>query len=164
MSLYKFGFVICPAGSIIHIKNFVFKDGYTKNKYFIVLSNSDDNAITLLSMSTTNDSGFYFNFDDIKISHGGIKDGNGKILMYCIPKGIVAGIKNNFKFPKDTFFLAQYSFSEMNCEQMHKYQIEILDEISKKELNDLVYTLYSSPYIKKNFKEKLEVILTALNS
>jgi len=115
-------------------------------------------------MSTTNDSGFYFNFDTIEIKHGGIKDGTGKIVMYCIPKGVVVGINNNFKFPKDTFFLAQYSISELDCEQMHKYQIDILDEISDKELNNLVYTLYSSPYIKKNFKQKLEVILNDLNS
>jgi len=132
MPLNKFGFVIYTAGCIIHIKNFVFPNGSSKNKYFIVLSNSADNAITLLSMSTTNDSGFYFNFETIQINHGGIKDRTGKILMYCIPKGVVVGINNNFKFPKDTFFLAQYSFSELDCEQMHKYQIDILDEISDK--------------------------------
>lgn len=62
--------------------------------------------------------------------------------MYCIPKGLEVGIKKNFKFPKDTFFLAQYSFSVLDCEQMNKYQIKVLDEISKEELNNLVYTLY----------------------
>lgn len=155
--------MICPAGSIIHIEKFVLRNGSSKNKFFIVLANTDDNALTLLSMTTSNESGFYFRFDDIEIKHGGIKDTNGKILMYCIPKGLEVGIKKNFKFPKDTFFLAQYSFSELDCEQMNKYQIKILDEISKEELNNLVYTLYSSPYIKKNFKQKLEVILTALN-
>ena len=160
----KFGIVICPAGSIIHIENFVLRDGASKNKYFVVLSNTDDNAITLLSMTTSNESGFYFNFDEVDIKHGGILDSNGKILMYCIPKGLVVGVNNNFKFSKDTFFLAKYSFSELNCEQMHKYQIEILDEISKGELNNLVYTLYSSPYIKKNFRVKLEAILITLNS
>ena len=56
------------------------------------------------------------------------------------------------------------SFSELNSEQMHKYRIKILDQKSKEQLNNLVYTLYSGPYIKKNFKQKLEVILTALNS
>jgi hypothetical protein len=115
-------------------------------------------------MTTSNESGFYFSFDEVDIKHGGIIDSNGKILMYCIPKGLVVGVNNNFKFPKDTFFLAQYSFSELNCEQMHKYQIKILDEISNVELNNLVYTLYRSPYIKKHFKEKLEAILAALNS
>ena len=154
----------CPAGSIIHIKNFVLRDGSSKNKFFIVLANTDDNALILLSMTTSNQSGAYFKFDDVEIKHGAIKDLTGKTLMYCIPKGLVVGVNNNYKFSKDTFFLAQYSFSELDCEQMHKYNVKILDEISKEELNNLVYTLYSSPYIKKNFRQKLEVILTALNS
>jgi len=84
--------------------------------------------------------------------------------MYCIPKGLVVGIHTGFKFSKDTFFLAQYSFIELDYEQMNKYKIKILDEISKEELNNLVYTLYCSPYIKKNFKQKLEELLKALNS
>jgi len=154
----------CPAGSIIHIENFVLRDGFSKNKFFIVLTNTDENALTLLSMTTSNESGFYFRSEDIEIKHGGIKDEYGKILMYCIPKGVVVGIHKSFKFPKDTFFLAQYSFSELSCEQMNKYQIKILDEISKTELNNLVYALSCSPYIKNKFKQKLAVILTTLNS
>ncbi|GAB1415893.1 hypothetical protein MASR2M117_12990 [Paludibacter sp.] len=143
--------MICPAGSIIRIDNFVLRDGTSKNKFFIVISNSDDNAITLLAMSTSNESGFYFDLNSIVVQHGAIRDAIGKILMYCIPKHKVIGVKNGFKFPKDTFFLAQYGFSELDCEKLFKHSISILDEISKEELNNLVYTLYSSPYIKKNF-------------
>ena len=156
--------MICPAGSIVHIEKFVLRDGSSRNKFFIVLNVDKDNCLTLLSMTTSNESGFYFSIDDIEIKHGGIKDTKGKIFMYCIPKGLVIGINKGFKFTKDTFFLAQYSFIELDSEQMTKYPIKILDEISKEELNNLVYTLYCSPYIKKNFKQKLEKILTALNS
>jgi len=55
--------MICPAGSIIHIENFVLRDGISKNKFFIVLSNNVDNRLTLLSMTTSNESGFYFRLD-----------------------------------------------------------------------------------------------------
>lgn len=155
--------MICPAGSIIHIENFVFKNGSSKNKYFIVLSNTDDNALTLLSITTSNESGFYFNSEEIIIQHGAIKDADGNVMMYCIPKDVVVGTNNGFKFPKDTFFIARYCFAELDCEQMHKYSIAIKDEISKEELNNLVYTLYRSPHTSNEFKHKLEVILTTLN-
>lgn len=153
----------CPAGSIIHIENFVLKDGSHKNKYFIVLSNTKDNALTLLSITTSNESGFYFNREAIVIQHGAIKDADGKVMMYCIPKNVVVGINNGFKFPKDTFFLARYCFVELDCEQMNKFTVVIKDEISNEELNNLVYTLYRSPYIAYEFKQKLEVLLTTLN-
>jgi len=64
--------MICPIGSIIHIEKFVLRDG-SKNKFFIVLDNTKDNAMTLLTMSTSNESGAYFNFNDIVIKHGAIR-------------------------------------------------------------------------------------------
>lgn len=155
--------MICPQGSIILIEKFVFRNGTSKDKFFIVLDNSKDNELSLLGMSTSNESGFYFDIEQIDISHGAITDANGKIMMYCMPKTVVVGIKNGFKFSKDTFFLAKYCFSELDCEQMYKYNIVIKDEISKDELNNLVYTLYKSPYIKPENKIKLDPILAALN-
>jgi hypothetical protein len=154
----------CPAGSIIHIEHFILRNGSSKDKYFVVLSNSKDNALTLLSMTTSNESGFYFNFDDIKIQHGEILDSKGKVIMYCMPKHVKVGINQGFCFPKDTFFLAQYCFSEVSCEQLNKYTVKIKDEVSREELNNLVYTLYKSPYIVNEFKKKLELILEELNS
>lgn len=153
----------CPVGSIIHIKEFVLKDGSSKGKFFIVLDNSDDFSLTLLSMSTSNESGFYFNIDDVEVKHGAIADSNGNVFMYCIPKNHIIGIHNGFKFKKDTFFISRYCLNEFDCEQIGKFDIEICDEISNEELNNLVYTLYKSKYLVKDFKIKLESILANLN-
>lgn len=154
--------MVYPIKSIIKILDYPLQQG-PNPKYFIVIDHTDDKDFTLLSMTTTNKSQFYFNFSDIEVKHGAIRNGRGEVFMYCFSSGQIIG-KSGFCFPEHTFLLAEHCFRNHSCEEMYSFQVDYIDELSDKEFNELLYSFVSSPSIKKKFIPKIEKVLFEINN
>ena len=120
--------MIFPGGSIIKIPDFPLSQG-PRTKYFIVLECSDYGLYNLLAMTTTNKSDFYFTSNSISVTYGSISYSNDPNFIFCFPRNYVIGSTNNFSFWDDTFILSEHCFREYNCEEINKFNPELLDSL-----------------------------------
>lgn len=149
--------MVYPIKSIIKILDYPLPQG-PNIKYFIVIDCAQDKVFTLLSMTTTNKSQFYFNFKDIDIKHGSITNNKNEIFMYCFPAGDVIGI-GGFAFHEHTFLLSETGFRKHSCEEMYGLQVEFVDELTDDEFINLLYSFKSSPSTKNKFIPQIEKVL-----
>lgn len=153
--------MIYPRGSIIEIKDFPLPQG-PKDKYFIVIDCIDDKLYSLLAMTTTNKSGFYFDLSAINLKYGSLAYLNEPNFMFCFPADFIIGI-NSFYFWEDTFLLSDTCFRGYVCDELEKLNPNLLDTLKPNVLNDLVYCLYRSNLTKYKYKKILENVLVELN-
>lgn len=153
--------MVLPIKSIIKILDYPLPQG-PNVKYFIVVDCENDKVFTLLAMTTTNKSQFYFNLNDIEIKHGAIKNNKGEIFMYCFPSGFTIG-KAGFSFPEHTFLLSEHCFRGHSCEDMYRLKVELVDELTDDEFRNLIYSFYKSPSVKNKYLPTLEKVLNIEN-
>lgn len=153
--------MVYPIKSIIRILDYPLPQG-PNIKYFIVVDCAKDKEFTLLTMTTTNKTQFYFNLSDLIIKHGSIRNSKEEIVMYCFPAAYVIG-KSGFAFPEHTFLLSEHSFRTHSCEEMYKLQVTYVDELKDDEFNELLYSFIKSPSLKKKFIPQIEKVLEKIN-
>ena len=104
-------------GTLIYFTPFYFKNGSSKNKYFLVLANTG-NSIIIASLPTSKD----HIPDSIMKKHGCIFDENMKISCYFFQKNRIISECGTFGFPEDTYIYG---------EQIDFFDLKILQPIYK---------------------------------
>lgn len=133
-----------------------------KKKYLISLHRNQD--INIIACFTTSKSrtGSYFGKE-----HGVIKDSKGFNISYCFKKEKVVEKKptgEEFSFPRDTVVVFDYGFQEGEQNDiLDKFEDpEITCTLTDEEYYELIYVMYKSPYIRKDyvsiFEKKLELL------
>jgi hypothetical protein len=146
--------MIYPIGTILLVKDYQYYGGI-KDKFFIVLSESDGSH-NLMAITTSQP---YLNQDQIK--HGNILDRD--MSIYCFEANKIIG-KSGFAFPKNTFVTHRNNEHKWNSERFSQNNVIVKDELIFEELNNLVYSFYTSKLTSKGLKKELEVVLERINA
>ncbi len=137
-----------PLGSILLVRDYQLPTT-RKDKFFIVIGETE-NEFSLLSMTTSQ-----IYFDSSLIKHGIIK--HGEMSVYCFECGRVIG-QAGFSFRKNTIVSHRSNIHCFSKEKITKLDIEVLDILVKKELENLIYSFYRSN-IANRYKKIFEKIL-----
>ncbi|WP_430813994.1 hypothetical protein [Carboxylicivirga sp. RSCT41] len=142
------------SGNILHIDNFEFRDGSSKDKFLIVICNRGNDYVVINLTSSQ----VYVNDKDIVC--GCIHTENKH--CYHFPAKKVIGV-NGFAFPKNTFvYFSQ--LTPIKAELISKKYIEtnqakLVDTLAEGEYNELVYCAYKGDQVNKRVKLILEEYL-----
>lgn len=145
-------------GSIIHIENYLFPDGSSKNKYVIVLHVYEDLVHILYTLPSSQ-----IRNTQSKTNHGCIN--NSYFSHYTFVAERVIG-KNGFKFPKDTFVYFRDNIRSSQIADFSKYidnnMLEIKDVLTSEEYDRLIKCCTKSNLIARKHKKIFEEIRNRL--
>lgn len=141
-------------GKIIYFDPFFFKEGGSKPKYFLVLKVIDDNVI-LASLPSS----IEHLPAGMEIKHGCLEIPSACISCYIFEakKPITT---NGWFFPRNTFLYAcwldDYHIPKlMEMYSIEKVEYEIIGEITKEELQNVIKCFAVSNTIKRRYKKIL---------
>ncbi len=139
------------SGNILHIENFEFRNGSSKDKFLIIIGNSGNDYVVINLTSSQ----VYVNDQDIVC--GCILTENKH--CYHFPAKKVIGI-NGFAFPKNTFVyfnqLAPIKAELISKKYIDTKQAKLVDNLVEGEYNELVYCAYKGDQVNKRIKLILE--------
>lgn len=142
-------------GTLLHIPNYVFENGDSKNKFFLLLKEVSGTQLIISLPSSIE----YFP-SDTTITHGCIDLIDAQQTTYCFKAGYILDSNNNFSFSKDTYlhgcWLKEIDrtlfFQTYPIPDFH-YEIKgILDQI---ELENIIECFKNSPSVKRRLKKLL---------
>ena len=146
-------------GNILHIKDFVFSDGTSKDKYLIVLCRDGEDYVVINLPSSQ----VYVNSDDIK--EGCIS--NNVKHCYHFPAKKVIG-QNGFAFSKSTFVYYQQtrpvSVTNFDDKYIETKKASVCDTLTDSEYKEFIYCAYKGIHVTKRVKIILEKCLEDLFS
>lgn len=144
---------------LLHFPEFEFKDGSKKAKFFIVLSELE-NEYVLYNLPTSKQ---YLSNEDKK--PGCIKknlENGGTISMYMFPEQKIIG-ENGFYFFKDTY--CQFGRGVLKTEKSIIFDMdsEKKDILIKEEYFELMYCFLSSGFLQNRYVPLFEEILDEMS-
>lgn len=143
-------------GTLLHIPNYIFENGDSKNKFFLILKELNNGSQLIVSLPSSIE---YFPLDTV-INHGCIDLIQAQQTTYCFKAGNILDSKNNFSFSKDTYLhgcwlkeIDRTLFFQTYPIQDFHYEIKgVLDQI---ELDSIIECFKNSPSVKRRFKKLL---------
>jgi hypothetical protein len=142
-------------GMIIYFTPFYFRNGDSKNKYFLVLAKGEDNVL-VASLPTSKDHIPH----SIEKRHGCINDDITRVNCYFFEAGTVISECGKFSFERDTFVYGeQITFVDKQLMQS-SYKKEgkdyrILCKLSNTEFQSIRECLKTSGVVRNKFKKWL---------
>jgi len=138
-------------GTLLFIRNYKFENGTSKNKFLLVLKQTQNKTI-LISLPSSQD--YVPAYQEIK--HGCIDIEQVNFNCYCF----IANQKitdTDFYFSKNTFLYGNW-INEIITNNFLSQYIETLDykiigAIHEKELSDIIECFKKSPTVKNKFKK-----------
>jgi hypothetical protein len=145
-------------GAIVRIKDYIFEDGTTRDKYLIVLYKNNLEAIIIHALTTSKQK---FTVEREFSGCHIYKKGNIAIPYYLFPENKILDDESQFFFDVDTyvFFLNNTTFAKI--EDLQKYDnqpfglIE-LGKLSAFELGRLIKCILKSDFVPENIKNILK--------
>jgi hypothetical protein len=141
-------------GVLLLFPNYVFPDGSSKPKFFIVIKEIDDDLI-IVTLPSSQDHVPDFAEKD----HGCIDIAEAQFNCYTFSP-TKAITKCGFKFQKQTFVYGQHLLFENKTNVITRYPVKdvnfrIIGELTDEEYADLYNCIKKSPTVKNKFKRIL---------
>jgi len=142
-------------GAVLYFTPFHFENGNPpKNKYFIVLSISEDDLF-VASLPTKRDHVPSF----LEKKHGCINNAKAMFNCYCFINGTIISECGSFSFPKDTFVYGEridtVSYTALTQKYVQSKDYEIKCILSETEFNALKSCIINSCNVKRKVKRIL---------
>lgn len=142
-------------GTLLHIPNYVFENGDSKNKFFLLLKEVNG-AQLIVSLPSSIE---YFPAD-VVINHGCIDLIQAQQTTYCFKAGYILDSNNNFSFSKDTYLHGCW-LQEIDrtlffqTYPVKDFHYEIKGVLDKNELDSVIECFKNSPSVKRRIKKLL---------
>lgn len=147
-------------GSILHFPEFVFRNGTSKSKFFIVIYIIDDEFL-LYNLPTSqqyiSDSLKTDGCNNHKLLNGGY------ISLYFFPSDKIIG-ENGFKFSKDTFCSFSKGLLKGNQEKINAMSFKLIDKMLNREFLDLLICIKNSRNLQNAYVEFVDKLIDDLQN
>jgi len=147
-------------GSILHFPEFVFRNGTSKSKFFIVIYFKDDDFL-LYSLPTSQQ------YISGSLKTEGCNNhelpNGGYISMYFFPSGKIIGV-NGFKFSKDTFCSFSKGLLKANQEKINAMSFSLIDSMLNREFLDLLICIKHSRNLQNAYVEFVDKLIDNLEN
>lgn len=142
-------------GTILHIPNYEFDNGERKNKFFLLLKETDNTQL-IVSLPSSQE---YFP-TGTKVTHGCIELEKAQQTTYCFIANTSICSDTLFSFSKDTFLHGCWINSINKLSFFQRYSVEnvhyeVKGVLSKSELNAVIQCFKNSCIVKNKFKKLL---------
>ena len=150
---------------LYYIYNFKFSDGSTKNKYLLVLSDSDSENKIILSLPTS----IGRVPDHLEKGQSGcINCDKSHFNCYRILKDVIVTKKSGYTFPRDTYIYGEWIQNWNTTTLKLDYSVEGIDfeylgKVKTNHLKDILECFVSSIKVKRKYKKIFLSILEKLS-
>lgn len=142
------------AGTLLYVYNYIFENGESKNKYFLVIKNIDENNSVLISLPSSQD------YIPSHITDYGCIELPGACQNAFVFKENEIITNTNFKFPKKTFLYGGYLRTESINDLKLKYPVEGIHFenkgiLKKRYLESIIQCYKNSSTVLRKYKKLL---------